>query len=121
MCSRWLPYRLILLYIIFFNLDGQYNKEDLKLLSYHGNHLTVKMKNELFILKIQKIGFKVVTSIPLPNDGIPYNGFDILKEFVATFDGGTSIISILVGLFVSNPHDEYQSSGPRPVKLCLGQ
>jgi hypothetical protein len=48
----------------------------------------------------------VVTSIPLPNDGIPYNGFDILKEFVATFDGGTSIISILVGLFVSNPHDE---------------
>jgi hypothetical protein len=53
------------------------------------------MKNELFILKIQKIGFKVVTSIPLPNDGITYNGFDILKEFVATFDGGTSIISIL--------------------------
>ncbi|CAC5394702.1 SPG11 [Mytilus coruscus] len=74
--------------------EGKIDFKDFKLASYYGNHLIVKIKDELVVMEIQQAGYKVVTSIVIPNNPIAHNVYDILTDFVAVFDCETTIITL---------------------------
>ncbi|XP_076102993.1 spatacsin-like isoform X1 [Mytilus galloprovincialis] len=68
--------------------------EDFKLTTYYGNHLIVKIKDELVVMEIQQAGYKIMTSIVIPNNPVAHNVYDILTDFVAVFDSETTIITV---------------------------
>lgn len=58
----------------------------------------MKIKDELVVMEIQQAGYKIMTSIVIPNNPVAHNVYDILTDFVAVFDSETTIISILINV-----------------------